>query len=350
MTYSPITQLEPIEIVEKLKSLFNCQQVRVLKKQHGGNSRVWCVEADNKRWALKTYPPDSTKRHRLTIESKTYHFLNQHHVPGVPVLKSYSETEHWLLMEWIEGNLPEDYSDSDIEQAMQFIQTIAALNQTSEAGYLPLASEACLSLTILINQIEQRFQRLMLSADQHQGLQHFLHESFRPIFEYHQQRAVIGYRHNGMDVAAELPRYQRSLIPADFGFHNAIRDKEGKLFFIDFDYFGWDDPVKLLADILWHPKMIFTPHQKIKIIQKITEIYHMDNFFSRRFNYHFPLFGLRWVLILLNEFIPVYWLNRQYAGAHQDQMEAREVQLQRAKELLEKVQREPTYDNIHTTV
>ncbi|TAK78054.1 MAG: aminoglycoside phosphotransferase family protein [Gammaproteobacteria bacterium] len=342
MNFSPTTQL---------KESLNCQKIQLLKKQGGGNSCVFCVEADGKKWAVKTYPPDSTRRNRLSIELMTYQFLNQHQISAVPSLKAHSESERWLIMDWVEGESPWDYTVADIEQAVQFIRAIASLNSSPEAITLPLASEACLSLVILTNQIQQRVQRLVSSAEHHEGLHDFLFKTFQPTFEYYQQRAIKGYHEHHLAPEAELAQSKRSLIPADFGFHNSIRDETGKLYFIDFDYFGWDDPVKLLADTLWHPKMALTQQQKKQFIQAFAEIYQNDSSFFTRFHYLFPLLGVRWVLILLNEFIPVYWLNRQHAGAHQNQAEARETQLKRAKKLLENVQQvESFYEYINTAI
>ena len=45
----------------------------------------------------------------------------------------------------------------------------------------------------------------------------------------------------------------RALSPSDFGLHNALRTKDGQLRFIDFEYFGWDDPVKLVSDTAIQP-------------------------------------------------------------------------------------------------
>jgi len=203
---------------------------------------------------------------------------------------------------------------------------------------LPPAAEACLSLTILLNQIEQRYQRLISLPAQDAVLTHFLLNEFYPLFEHYQKQAIEGYLTHKIDPDAELPDAFRSLIPADFGFHNTIRDTSGKLYFFDFDYFGWDDPVKLLADILWHPKMVFTEEQKKQFIAGLSDVYHKDPLFLSRFYYTWPLFGLRWVLILLNEFIPAFWLNRQHANVHQNQTEAKKIQLGRAKKLLLNVQ------------
>ena len=48
---------------------------------------------------------------------------------------------------------------------------------------------------------------------------------------------------------------RRSLSPSDFGFHNALLEADGRLTFVDFEYFGWDDPVKIVADVMLHPGM-----------------------------------------------------------------------------------------------
>ena len=101
---------------------------------------------------------------------------------------------------------------------------------------------------------------------------------------------------NGLDFDTVLPQEQRSLVPSDFGFHNALRRPDGTLAFFDFEYFGWDDPVKLTADVLLH--------------------------------------GLRWALIVLNEFLPDCWRRRVMAGARESWAVAKQKQLARAHEYL----------------
>ena len=60
---------------------------------------------------------------------------------------------------------------------------------------------------------------------------------------------------HGIDPAADLPIAQRTLSPSDFGFHNALKRPDGRLAFLDLEYFGWDDPAKTIADFLLHPGM-----------------------------------------------------------------------------------------------
>ena len=342
MQYSEVQHHTQVEQLDKLKSLLVCPALRILTKKGGGNSVVLCVAGHAEKWAVKSYPPYAPgQRDRLAAERMVYQFLNQHRIPAIPQLKTASEAERWLVIDWIEGDVPDQYSSSDVEQCIQFIRSISQLNALPGAKSLPLAAEPCLSLTILLDQIKQRLQRLQSLPEKNPVLNAFLQNDFYPAFEQYQQQALDGYCVNKLKADTELAKNKRSLIPADFGFHNSIRDQSGKLYFFDFDYFGWDDPVKLLADILWHPKMRLSEEQKQQFIDGLSNVYSTDKTFLTRFYYTWPLFGLRWVLIFLNEFIPAFWQNRQHADAYkevaQNQAEAQVLQLNRAKSLLEKV-------------
>jgi hypothetical protein len=99
-----------------------------------------------------------------------------------------------------------------------------------------------------------------------------------------------------------LPQTSRSLIAADFGFHNTIRDQTGKLYFFDFDYFGWDDPVKLTADFLLHPAMKLSQSDKARFRHGMAEAVADDPGFRARLDRHLPIYRIRWALILLNAF------------------------------------------------
>lgn len=323
-----------------LKTLLNCEQLEVLSLAAGGNSKVFCVQADGKKWAIKSYPPYApNQRDRLAAESTAYQFLNQHNVPSVPQYKLSCLTERMLIIDWIDGQIPSNDSISsyDIEQAVLFINEIAKLNHSAFAKELVPAAEACLSLDIILEQIDKRLARLQQYTANEAELFTFLNAQFIPLYDKLKQAALIRYQQHGIASNTELALTARSLIPADFGFHNSLRDSSGKLHFFDFDYFGWDDPVKLLADILWHPKMSLSIAQQTQFINGIAKVYQHDNQFLTRFESTFPLYGLRWALILLNEFIPAFWQNRQHAAVHQDLIQAKLKQLNMAKDLVDKI-------------
>ena len=96
--------------------------------------------------------------------------------------------------------------------------------------------------------------------------------------------------------------------------------------FIDFEYFGWDDPVKLTADFLQHPGMSLDDALQARFKAGAVGVYGKhDPAFAQRLDLHFPLIGLRWCMILLNEFLPERWYRRQFAGTE----DSREIVIQR---------------------
>ena len=46
---------------------------------------------------------------------------------------------------------------------------------------------------------------------------------------------------------------EKIISPSDIGFHNILY-KDNKLFFIDFEYAGWDDCFKMIADLVLQPE------------------------------------------------------------------------------------------------
>jgi thiamine kinase-like enzyme len=113
---------------------------------------------------------------------------------------------------------------------------------------------------------------------------------------------------------AELPLRERTLSPSDFGFHHALRDGQGRLAFVDFEYFGWDDPAKTMADFLLHPAMAMTAAQRREFAAGMIALFDDDPRLAARARILYPWFALKWALILLNEFLPGHLRRRRFAG------------------------------------
>jgi len=106
------------------------------------------------------------------------------------------------------------------------------------------------------------------------------------------------------------------------------------LTFLDFEYFGWDDPVKLMSDSLLHPGTPMAAPVRLHFHTAIQRVYEREPDFAPRFEALYPLFGLRWVLILLNEFHPDRWRVRALAGDTDDWQGAKQRQLRAARAML----------------
>ena len=79
-------------------------------------------------------------------------------------------------------------------------------------------------------------------------------------------------------------------------------------FFLDFEYFGWDDPVKLIADFSHHAAMNLSEEIEHLWFSGVSEIY--GKHLLSRLSSAWPLYGLNWCLIILNEFKDEVWSRR----------------------------------------
>ena len=192
------------------------------------------------------------------------------------------------------------------------------------------ASEACLSAAQLFSQVEERISNL--ESVQNSELQDFLETSIRPLWE--EIRQWSGSKWPADSFESKLSRLNQTLSPSDFGFHNSLERSDGRLCFVDFEYFGRDDPVKLIADFLWHPAMDLKPEHETQWLQGMFGIFDQDLELPHRFRAAWPLYGIRWALIMLNEFRQDGWQKRVHAKQElqHGRRQREERQLRKAEE------------------
>ena len=102
---------------------------------------------------------------------------------------------------------------------------------------------------------------------------------------------------------------------------------------MDFEYFGWDDPVKLTADFMWHPSNIENKHILAQWKKDMIALFSNDKDFEKRLNASLPLYGIRWTVIILNEFLPEYSTRRKLARNSNLYKQKKEKSLQLKKAL-----------------
>jgi hypothetical protein len=302
----------------------------------GRNSRIWQVDTGVGTFALKQYPPRrDDPRDRLSTEVGALRLMERNHIDTVPRVVSVDDRRGYALLSWIEGAAVVEICNEDVDAAVAFLRAIHGLRGSSCATTQPLAAEACLSGREIVRQVEERVAKLKAVASPAKELVDFLGHSFVPQFATWLATARDLTLQAGLDFDGELPQECRSLVPSDFGFHNSLRRSDGSLAFVDFEYFGWDDPVKMTADILLHPGRTLPSAQRNRFRQAATNLYgNGDPAFAPRLSAYLPLFGSRWVLIMLNEFIPELWRRRTLAGDSGSWSEAKTRQLGKAREFL----------------
>ena len=222
--------------------------------------------ADGSRLALKYYPSQAIdRRDRLGQEYEALSFLAQHNVELTPrPIRAGIATR---VARCTNGSTATPRvlqpQPDDVDQLARFPgRTAKAARRRRRRGVCAAASAGIFSPTEAIAQVRTatgsvaRCRRLT-----HPGLARVPRPPiWAPSAALARRRVEAALR----EAAASIPRCragartQRALSPSDFGLHNAMRGEDGRLRFIDFEYFGWDDPVKLVSDTALHPGQQFS--------------------------------------------------------------------------------------------
>jgi hypothetical protein len=314
------------DVIARARLLFGSDPT--LTACHGGrNSRVYRVDRAGERFALKFYPPDG--RWRVEREYAAVSFFADAQIWCVPRPVCADVSHNAAVYTWLDGQAVSDANHGDIDALAAFASKLHALRGLSGADIFKDAAEACYAPATILGQIDTRLERLA-GVSGEPALEEFLRAQFAPVLSRESARPSLP-----KGPAASV---QRTLSPSDFGLHNALRTAAGELSFLDFEYFGWDDPVKLVCDVCWHPGMALRDGLRARFIERCRDIYaDGDAAWDARMAAAYPLYGLRWCLIVLNEFVPTLWHRRVAAGVDGLAPGVRGAQLLKAQALLKRI-------------
>ena len=250
----------------------------------------------------------------------------------------------WAVYEFIEGTRlsASDVTAADINQAVKFLSQLKELRHNEDSGKIGPAAEACFSVQAIFDSIDLRLARLLSlekTSPQDSVLHSFLEAEFSPILE-NALRRTLADSHGPL--ASDISPEERTLSPSDFGFHNALRRPNGELVFLDFEYFGWDDPAKMIADFLLHPAIQLSSSHMDEFLSETLKSFPEYPALTKRLKLVQPLFALKWTLILLNEFVPERLERRSFAG--DDRIDLNQLQLQQLEKARLMLQR-AAFDN-----
>ncbi len=196
-------------------------------------------------------------------------------------------------------------TQKDAETAASFLASMHTLVHADGADQQPVASEACFSLQGYIPAIKQRIAALhrnsALAGQWSVRLHNFLESEFQPEFDRICEYVFAEYRKRGINPESIVSRDTQTLSPTDFSFHNALRYKK-TLYFIDFEYYGWDDPAKVIANFFLHPSVVLPVSMRPVFYERVYPSFVSDQEFVRRLPFIYMFMSLKWCLIMLNMF------------------------------------------------
>ncbi len=295
------------------KSLLNTvallldEKIIIAKRFAGGiNSHVYQVTTVHNHFLLKKYFPqfDDTKS-RLEIEYYGLQFLWNNMLRMIPQPILIDKKNQIGVYRLIDGRKlkSQEISINDIDQSVQFIRKLFLLSRMAKASLQPTAKDACFSLNAYIINIDQRLGKLSLIQTKSGELEKFLNCEFKPFYYKIKQTVIAKTRQIKYDPDQKLTAHEKILSPSDVGFHNILKTKGGKLYFIDFEYYGWDDPAKIICDFYLQPDVPLPVEFRRIFFEKVCRYLGKNLSLTKRLLLIYPLLSLKWCLIMLNIFM-----------------------------------------------
>lgn len=309
----------------------------------GANNRVFRVSGNGRDVLVKAYfqhPADP--RDRLQTEFLFSRFAWENGLRCLPQPLGCDRQDQIGVYEFIHGRPlhAHEVTINAILQALHFYRELNSYKNLPSAKMLPAASDACFTLADHVQCVENRIQRLKdmevsSAIDQHANtfIQKDLVETWKKVTGVVYSRANA----SGISWCTEILPGDKCLSPSDFGFHNTILQKDGQLHFIDFEYAGWDDPAKLVCDFFCQPALPVSLRFYDLFIKKVIADLSDREIHRQRITLLFPVYQLKWVCIMLNDFLSVGNHRRQFADRVFDQEKRKIRQLQKARQALQKV-------------
>ena len=298
--------------LEEVKTMANLivkkNKVKSIEKLKGwGNSAIYKIYLSNgNKLALKMYP-EVSYHDRLTSEFQSTKIFKELNISNVQKPESFNSNLGIATYDWIEGERVSNYGVKEINAALAFLNTLHQNTKKLQFKEFPMAADACPMGLDIERQIKRRLLQFNKLTVKYSELEQFLKNDFKPLFD-----EIIDWSQSSWPSSSEykVPINKNELIlsPSDFGFHNALRSKDNKLIFHDFEYFGWDDPVKLISDFSHHAAMSLSHDEEQLWFSGVSAIY--GKHLLERLSAAWPLYGLNWCLIILNEFKDEVWNRR----------------------------------------
>ena len=286
-----------------VKSLGHTLPVSVTPLPGGRNNQVWRVDCGHQSFLLKRYFwSEQDPRDRLGQEWAFLHYLRQIGCRQAPDPLVKDPAIRCALLEFIDGTDLEinDVTAKDVHAATDFF--IQMNSQREKAASLPPVSEACFSLDAHIATMATRVGRLQEinpESDIHVAARDFVNKTIRPLWA-----KVENVIRSCSSLSRILTTEERCLSPSDFGFHNALRQADGCLRFLDFEYAGWDDPAKSIIDFCNQPDRLLPDDLADIFCERAIFAFPNPESLASRILLLEPLYQLKWACICLNNFLP----------------------------------------------
>jgi len=331
--------------IKTLRSLTNKSQKwvgRINKIKSGKNNKVYIVNfKDGEKYVLKMYYACvNDKRDRFKSEMAFLDFAHQNGIKNVPKIIAADKRKRAAIFQHIDGR---DFKKNDVDadainEAMNFFKQINKYRNSLSAKRIGTASEACFSIDEHINLVKKRLEKLLtirVKTNVDKRCYDFTKRLSSTLDSCISSIEKTG-KSNDISLHRKLSSGEICISPSDFGFHNAIMGNNGKIYFHDFEYAGWDDPAKTICDFFCQPEIPVDFKYFSSFVKSVSSWQNGYNF-AENVKMIFPIYQIKWCCIMMNEFLIDGLERRNFSTGVIDKESRKKLQLEKAISLLEKI-------------
>jgi len=291
------------KIVEKEigTPLTNVQEINA-----GLNNRLFKVVTSEEKYLAKLYRKDANIMLKREFDALKY--LKSQDIKNVPTAYFKDDKHNFAVYSFEEGKVknPSQATRKDLNEMAYFIACIHKLQPKEIRKKFLAANFACFSINDYLKNIYFRLDKFSVYAKSKNIptiINKLKKEGITTRVEDLVQNVLAGITDDTL--TKKLSIGNERLSPVDFGVHNILFKKDGSLCFIDFEYFGRDDPVRAVADFLMHDRSLDIKLELKKYFQsRYLEYIGADRKYRKRLELVKKIIDIEWLAIYLYSMTP----------------------------------------------
>ena len=268
------------------------------------NSKVFkltCKERSHISYCLKIYKSKNKNdgRNRREAESNFLKYLSDCRIGNTPIMIHECDKENWNMMSWIEGKRAHSLQKDDIQKISKFIAESNPENYSfPSTKSITDASEAFKGAKANQLIVERRIKKVidMSNLDLSEDLSKWLFDTLLPSY-----RSISKKFDDATRSCKAWRREEVRLIlsQSDAGVHNILRT-DSEIYFIDFEYAGFDDLARLVCNWVLNPNHLLGTDYENELIKAISkQTTHLGDSWIKRFHDIKKLVAIQWCTIMI---------------------------------------------------
>lgn len=283
------------------KPITNVQEINA-----GLNNRLYKVVTSEEKYLVKLYRKDAGIM--LKREFSALKYLKRQNIKNVPTAYFKNDKQNFAMYSFEDGKTknPSQITKDDLNKMAFFIASIHKLRPKEIRKKFLAANFACFNINDYLKNIYFRLEKFSVYAKSKNT------SAIIDKLKKEEVNTVIGKLLG--KIINEIPEKllnkklsagEERLSPVDFGVHNILFKKDGSLCFIDFEYFGRDDPMRAVADFLMHDRSLeIKPELKKYFQNRYLEYIEADKKYRQRLELVKKIINIEWLAIYLYSMTP----------------------------------------------